>query len=303
MHPISPDALHTNLNRLNRHRLRPALESELSVEEELPLRLLEREFVERERAKIRARALTAPDDADRFVAWFEALEENGPGQHDLLFPWLAERATLEDFRWFLSQEVAGEAGFEDLLALTQMRMPVRAKLEMARNYWDELGRGRAGGMHGPLLQRLATALDITAPIGGPVWESLALANMMCALAANRGLAYQSVGALGVIELTAPGRARYVDLGLRRLGVPAHARRYFSLHATLDVKHSAAWDREVLHALVAEDPNVATALAEGALLRLAAGARCFDRYRERFGIQPQPSSRSSSAGERDAMSFR
>ena len=56
--------------------------------------------------------------------------------------------------WFLTQEVAGEAGFDDLLAMTQVKMPVTAKLEMARNYWDEMGRGRDTAMHGPLLERL-----------------------------------------------------------------------------------------------------------------------------------------------------
>ncbi|TMA17069.1 MAG: iron-containing redox enzyme family protein, partial [Deltaproteobacteria bacterium] len=32
-----------------------------------------------------------------------------------------------------------------------------------------------------------------------------------------------------------------------------------------------------------DPRAARAIAEGALMRLAAGARCFARYREQFGI--------------------
>jgi hypothetical protein len=35
----------------------------------------------------------------------------------------------------------GEAGYEDLLAMTQVKMSVKAKLEMARNFWDEMGRG------------------------------------------------------------------------------------------------------------------------------------------------------------------
>jgi hypothetical protein len=95
---------------------------------------------------------------------------------------------------------------------------------------------------------------------------------------NRRYALQSVGALGVIELTAPGRAELVNVGLKRLGVGGEARRYFALHATLDVKHSAAWNREVLHSLVTGDPRAARAIAEGALIRLSAGARCFERYR-------------------------
>ena len=48
---------------------------------------------------------------------------------------------------------------------------------------------------------------------------------------------------------------------------------------LDVKHSEAWNEEALGPLVAEDPRRATALAEGALIRLKCGARCFERYRQ------------------------
>ena len=230
-----------------------------------------------------ARAATVPRDADAFVAWFEALEDDGPGQHDVLFPWLAEAAPLESMRWFLHQEVAGEAGFDDLVALTQVKLPKSAKLELARNYWDEMGQGHAGGMHGPMLERLALALTLEHDGDGVIAESLALGNVMVALAMNRRYTYQSVGALGVIELTAPGRAACVNRGLKRLGFGGEVRRYFALHATLDVKHSAAWNREVLRPLVAEDPAVAVAIAEGALMRLAAGARCFERYRHELRL--------------------
>ena len=114
-------------------------------------------------------------------------------------------------------------------------------------------------------------------------EALALGNMMVALAHNRRYAFHSIGALGVIEMTAPTRAGYVDRGLRRLGLPAKKRHYFALHAVLDVKHSAAWNREVLRSLVAEDPRRAQAIGEGAVLRLWHGAHCFERYREKFNV--------------------
>jgi hypothetical protein len=194
-----------------------------------------------------------------------------------LFPWLAERATYEQMCWFLSQEMAGEAGFDDLVALTQVKLPPRPKLEMARNYWDEMGQGNEGGMHGPMLGRLAAALELHDQ-RETVWEALALGNLMVALATDRHYAYQSVGALGVIELTAPGRAKLVNAGLKRLGVRGAARQYFALHASLDIRHSAAWNSEVLLPLVEATPEVAPCIAEGALLRLRAGARCFERYK-------------------------
>ena len=114
-----------------------------------------------------------------------------------------------------------------------------------------------------------------------MWESLALANTMAGLAANRRYAYQSVGALGVVEMTAPDRSAATAAGLKRLGVPTADRHYFDLHAILDVKHSMAWNAEAIYPLVEADPHVAPAIAEGALMRLTCGARCFDRYRQRI----------------------
>ena len=266
----------------NHQRLAPSLPGEdwqTILDGDTKMLRLEGAFLEELRGEVAARAAEAPTEADGFVAWFEALKEDGPGQGDPLFPWLADEATLDDMRWFLTQEAAGEAGFEDLTAYAQVKLPTRAKLELARNYWDEMGRGNPKGMHGPMLDALVEALEIRPEIETTIWESLALANAMTAMATTRRYAWHAVGALGVIELTAPGRSAATAAGLRRLGVSGKARHYFDLHAVLDVKHSEAWNREAIAPLVAEDPRRATAIAEGALIRLACGARCFERYRE------------------------
>lgn len=275
--------LQLRLAAANHQRLRPRLPED-PFDADTFAEQLEQQFVLGERARIASLADGAPEDAAAFVAWFEALREHGPGQGDRLFPWLAEEASLEELRWFLRQEVAGEAGFEDLLAMTQVKFPERAKLEMARNFWDEMGRGHASGMHGPMLSRLADELDVVAPAEVVVSESLALGNLMMALATRREYAYHSTGALGVIELTAPGRAFHVNQALVRLGVSPRGRQYFALHATLDKQHSIAWNAEVLLSLAEDDPRTTRAMAEGALLRLAAGARCFDRYRAELGVR-------------------
>jgi hypothetical protein len=283
--PVLP-ALHRRLARRSQRRLRPTWTGSFdgsSLAAEMGDRIAEEAFVAAERAAVAPLLREVPADADAFVAWFEGLRESGPGQGDPLFPWLAESASLAEMRWFLGQELAGEAGFDDLLALTQLRMPIQPKLEMARNYWDEVGRGRAGGMHGPMLEHLAASLSLVLPGEQIVWQSLALANLMVALAWYRHYAFQSVGALGVIELTAPGRARHVNAGLQRLGIEPGVRRYFALHATLDVQHSRDWNREIIRPLVAAEPRCAVAIAEGALLRLRAGARCFATYRQHLGV--------------------
>jgi hypothetical protein len=115
-------------------------------------------------------------------------------------------------------------------------------------------------------------------IENTLWASLCLANAMTAMATQRRYAWHSVGALGVIELTAPGRADLVAKGLKRVGLSPKEARYFTLHAVLDVKHSEDWNREAIRPAVAEDPARATAMAEGALIRLRCGARCFEAYR-------------------------
>lgn len=280
------DRWQRRLAAFNADRFTPRLPHggwEQKVAEQAALLVEEGRWLETKRAEVSVRAAGAPLDPDGFVRWFERLENEGPGQNDPLFPWLAEHATMAEMRWFLQQEVAGEAGFEDLTAVTQVRLPQRAKLELARNYWDEMGRGNAKGMHGPMLEHLSRRLDLEPKVETTVWESLALANTMAGLACSRRYAFQSVGAMGVIEQTAPGRAKLVGDGLRRLGVSGKDRHYFDLHAILDIKHSEAWNAEAAWPLVAENPAWAPALAEGALMRLEAGAACFRRYREVLGV--------------------
>lgn len=282
---LDPRALHHTLRRLNERRLTPTQDRRgwrEAVAEETQDRYLELDFLEASRLEIAERAATAPSDPDGFIAWFERLKETGPGQHDPLFPWIETHATMNELRWFLSQEVAGEAGFEDLVALTQLKMPTQAKLELARNYWDEMGRGIEIAMHGPMLSRLAASLELE-PSEDPVVEALELGNLLAGFAFNRCYAYHSIGALGAVEMTAPDRTRMVNLGLKRLRVPAGDRQYFAIHATLDIKHSIAWNREVIIPLVAERPSCAVAIAEGALMRLRAGQRCFERYRRELGV--------------------
>lgn len=277
-----------DLARWNRARLQPGFppfDWQRVLDRDARMHRLELAFLEALRADVTAWAAEAPTDADGFIGWFEDLKEDGPGQGDPLFPWLAEEASLDEMKWFLTQETAGEAGFEDLLAMTQVKVPADAKMELANNYWDEMGRGNPAGMHGPMLAGLGEELELSPTIEATVAESLALANAMTAMATNRCYTWHSIGALGVIELTAPGRSRATADGLRRLDVRGKARRYFELHAVLDVKHSDDWNEKVLKPLIAGDRRRAKAIAEGALIRLSAGERCFERYRRELWTPP------------------
>src|SRR5205807_6485725 len=109
------------LTRYNEARLQPLLPEDAAANElarEQAFARAEVEFVEAQRKTLARWDGDVPRKTDAFIAWFERLKASGPGQGDRRFPWLAEHATLEQMKWFLLQEVAGEAGFEDLLAMT-----------------------------------------------------------------------------------------------------------------------------------------------------------------------------------------
>ena len=278
--------LHTQLSQFNQTRLKPTFIAEdwlSSINTDADLLIKEGQFVENERQHVQQYLVHMPNEPEAFMQWFGNLKTEAPGQGDALFPWLATQASMEQMRWFLQQEAAGEAGFDDLVALTQVKLPPQAKLEMARNYWDEMGRGHLNSMHGLMLESTVINLNLKPSIEDTVWESLALANLMSAMAINRRYAYQSIGALGAVEMTAPTRVGYVNDGLKRLNVDFETRKYFQLHATLDIKHSEAWNREVIYSLVKANPQTAKPIAEGALMRLCCGAKSYAKYKQLLNI--------------------
>ena len=276
------NAFQRTLAKWNRERLSPAfpdVDWRRDFDRQMQMLRLEGAFLDELRAEVADDLAGVPEQPDDFVAWFEELKNTGPGQNHPLFAWLAETATEGQMRWFLTQEAAGEAGFDDLVAMTQVKMPHGPKLEFAENYWDEMGRGQYRGIHGLLLTELVETMRIQPAIDTTVWESLALANAMTAMATTRRYAWLSVGALGVVELTAPWRCDHVSAGLKRLGYGQRARLYYDLHSKIDIKHSQGWNENALKPLVEEDPRRARAIAEGALIRMKCADRCFDRYSE------------------------
>lgn len=274
------NAFQRALAKWNRERLAPGFPDEdwrSDFDRNMQMLRLEGAFLDELRAEVADDLAEVPEDPQGFVAWFEALNDSGPGQNHPLFAWLAETATEGQMRWFLTQEAAGEAGFDDLVALTQVKLPLGPKLELASNYWDEMGRGQHRGIHTLLLGELVETMRIAPEIDTTVWESLALANALTAMATTRRYAWLSVGALGVVELTAPWRCVHVSAGLKRLGYGQRERLYYDLHSHLDVKHSESWNENALKPLVEEDPRRARFIAEGALIRMRCAERCFDRY--------------------------
>lgn len=91
---LSVDEVHRRLASFNTKRFAPTLPESnwrADLRAFVDGATLEGEFLDAERARVRARAARVPVDPDGFVVWFEGLQQTGPGQNDPLFPWLANR--------------------------------------------------------------------------------------------------------------------------------------------------------------------------------------------------------------------
>lgn len=200
------------------------------------------------------------------------------GHVDLVPPvyeWLAEEATLEELRDYLSLEGGPDGGFDDLVAACQVGIDGEAKLELARNYWDEMGNGRLARVHTELHRKLSRALDLRAvPRHELPVEALERAALGSLLATNRWLQPEMIGALGLIELQAGPRCRKVVRGLERVGCGWDAIDFYAEHAEADPRHGNGWLDNVVQTLEGEE-RWAAGMVRGARWRSAVNRRFFE----------------------------
>jgi hypothetical protein len=198
-----------------------------------------------------------------------------------VYEWLAEEATLDDARTYLELEGGPDGGFDDLVALCQVGVDGEAKVELARNYWDEMGNGRLERVHTELHRKLAHTLGMRAvprtELPREALERLALGSL---LATNRWLQPEMVGALGLIELQAGPRCRKVVRGLERLGCGWDALDFYAEHAEADPRHGKDWVDNVVGTLQDRE-GWAERIVRGARWRSAVNARFFAAMHRRF----------------------
>ncbi len=172
---------------------------------------LEQEFITELNAATSALATDtlADDDAVKAIRSLAAKD-----RLPTVYRWVAKQASLDELRQFVAVEGGPDGGFDDLVALCQVGLSGAPKMEMARNYWDEMGNGSPSGVHTDLHQQMAAALHIPELARQCLPEpALARSALGGLLATNRWLQPEMVGALGLIELQAgprvPARSRSV----------------------------------------------------------------------------------------------
>jgi hypothetical protein len=269
--PCAALAFHRRLAEWNRARASTVFDAPdwlTSLQAQYRMRRLEHDFVSAASASVRAFAREAPSDPERFSAWFAQLDQLSSSSTDRLFARLANEASPGQLQWYLEQRAVVEAAFCELSALTQHKLaPSVRRSHGATRVLDAFGVEN----NGDPLACLGQSLTVTNVREDTVWEAIAVSNLMVALAANRRYAYHAAGALAVVELTAPSQRDAIERGVVRLGLPNGL-----LPFDLAANRRWSWCDDVLPALVVQDPSAASQIAEGALSRLAADARFFER---------------------------
>ena len=217
-----------------------------------------------------------PAGPDAFAEWFQSTAFTHPLYEHELYAFLASEATRKQLEWFFRMECAGEAAFDDLVAMGQVGTRGAVKMEMASNYWDEMGKGREHAVHTHLFHRLIEGLSLEAPPANELpWQVLAGVNLMLWSCIPRRNAFRAQGTLGAVELLAPQRCTRLVHGALRVGIKKKAVVYYSAHAIIDIGHAEGWLENVVKAQVATYAPARIGIAEGLIARADASLDYFD----------------------------
>ncbi|MEI2778368.1 MAG: iron-containing redox enzyme family protein [Tetrasphaera sp.] len=218
---------------------------------------------------------TAP--ADGFVPWLkDRVRRHRAFKHPYYREFIRHEASPADLRRYLVQESVVDGRFDDLLALLQLGTDGTTKLEIAENYWDEMGNGDPELVHTLMFSR---ALDTLAISDVEMREEMSAegllsGNLAMLLSRYRETFPEAVGFLAVTEWLVPDRFSNVLAGWRRLGLDPAGIEYHDGHIAIDARHASGWFTNVVKPGTASAP-FRRGVTRGALWRLNSSARYLD----------------------------
>ena len=218
--------------------------------------------------------LSDASDADRVVRAMRAVAARD--RLPAAYRWLAKDACWDDLVRFLALEGGPDGGFDDLVAVCQVGLSGSAKLELGKNYWDEMGNGDPDAVHTVLHERLVEAVGMPqVPREEQPVEALERAALGGLLATNRWLQPEMIGALGLLELQAGPRCRLVLQAFDRLGAPSGAYPFYVEHAEVDPVHGKDWVDKAIVPTVTERPDWGPRIVKGAWWRSSVNLAFFE----------------------------
>ncbi|MCL8484288.1 MULTISPECIES: iron-containing redox enzyme family protein [Bradyrhizobium] len=231
-----------------------------------------------ERAIDHGLVASAPRSGAALARWLRELVEQHPATAHPFYTDFMRRATKRDLEYYSIQETTLDPRFDDAMALLQLGTPDVAKMEIAKNYWDEMGNGEIPRIHTKLFQRVLDVLGITASAVRAQLrtESIACGNLSMTMVLQRCHFHKAIGYYGVTEYVVPFRFGHVVEAWERLGLDPSGLDYYHVHYQIDAEHGNAWFDHVIAPIVDAQPDTAALIARGALYRLNSSQRYLDR---------------------------
>jgi hypothetical protein len=222
-----------------------------------------------------------PLTMQEFEVWYRSCFREQVAAAESFFEYLAQRASLEELSIYILYEEQVDGRFDDVIALAQLGLKGAAKLALAANFWDEMGEGDETQMHTRLFCESASyfrkALDGSplARFVRPTTQALANGNLLMLLAIRRENCARLLGALTLLEHTAPRRFSRVVAAMRRLGVPEPIIYYHEMHVKIDAKHGDDLLNLVVLPMLNTRPDLIAEVAIGVRMRLQVANRYYD----------------------------
>jgi pyrroloquinoline quinone (PQQ) biosynthesis protein C len=234
-----------------------------------------------------AQIAAPPRGGKEFVRWFkDAVQRHVSSNHPFYEQFLPDTANREQLRFYLAQETNLDPKFDDILAQIQIGHRGAPKMEIASNYWDEMGNGQSSAVHTALFQQTLDYLGIDDDYLAQrvFYQSVASGNMSSCLALHRRHNLRALGYFGTTEYIAPKRFKSLLKAWQRLDLDPRFAEYHRLHVTIDAVHGNAWLNNVIAPLVEQDPTAGVQIAQGMLLRLASSNDYLDALLQRVAGQ-------------------
>lgn len=241
------------------------------------IRSLEDDWLEQEIRQIDLGSI--PVGREEFLNWY--LRREKQMNEDILpfVVFLQEKASIEQVAFYICMEEMIDGSFDDMMAVVQVGMPIECKMVAARNYWDELGNGDFSKVHTTMFKDSSSYLrsvlkQHSITIDRPPTECMMNGNVLLTFTFRPEYRLRLIGALGLVEGSAPRRFRATTRAMQRLRLPAAVIAYHESHIMIDTKHSKEWFDTVLHHYANQGSDVIREMAIGVLIRYQVALRYY-----------------------------